>query len=191
MLKQAIAIVTLSIVSSIAAADNFHKTLVPYSLAEKQELALIKASQSMQDNKLQAAIRQLEPLAPRYYNHPKRLQLLATISLKQDKPQVAIDYLLKISKQYQGNSIFVGTLAMAYYNAGLYDLALQNYNILTMQEANNHKWWLGLATSLDAKGAIQHALEAYIKTKSIGNLNVIAAQYVNKRIAELTKVLNS
>lgn len=189
MLKKLIIVIALSIAGNTAYADGFSKKLLAHSDNEKQIIAFAKASQLLQQNDLTAAQAALEPQHPRYNNHHKRLVLLAAIAIKQDNPQQAIDLLLRTAEQHRSNRNFLSILAMAYYNAGLYDLALANYHSLVTQQAHNNQWWLGMATTLDAKGELKAALESYVKVKTLGNLNLVAANYVNNRIIAISNII--
>jgi len=66
-----------------------------------------------------------------------------------------------------------------------YEQAIYAYQQLTLLEANNGKWWLGLAIGLDKKSQFKQAVDAYTRAVGGHSLSINATEFAQSRIRAL------
>jgi MSHA biogenesis protein MshN len=117
--------------------------------------------------------------------HPTQSDLrlmLARLYVVQKDTAQAINVLTEVQPSTNTQTEYLAYRAALAQQLKQTKLARTDYKALTIIEADNAKWWLGLAIAEDQLGEMDMALQAYNKASSLGQLNVSVNNFVQQRI---------
>jgi MSHA biogenesis protein MshN len=108
--------------------------------------------------------------------------MLARLYVVQKDTAQAINVLTEVQPSTNTQTEYLAYRAALAQQLKQTKLARTDYKALTIIEADNAKWWLGLAIAEDQLGEMDMALQAYNKASSLGQLNVSVNNFVQQRI---------
>ncbi|MDT8383712.1 MAG: tetratricopeptide repeat protein [Gammaproteobacteria bacterium] len=112
-------------------------------------------------------------------------KLYARVLVDQGDSEAAVAVLEQAPPTQAADADYYALLAALYRAAGRHAQASQVYQQLLKGRPGVAAWWLGLALSEDAMGALPQALEAYRRAHRAGGLKPEVLAYVQSRIAAL------
>jgi Tfp pilus assembly protein PilF len=112
-------------------------------------------------------------------------RLGARVDLARGQPAAARTRLEVSPPSVAGDPEYHGLLASAYQRLGLHEEAALEYRALTQAQPGDAHWWAGYGLSRDALGDVPGALAAYAQARSLGNLDQLLLDHINKRTAAL------
>lgn len=112
-------------------------------------------------------------------------KLYARVLVDQGDSEAALAVLEQAPPTQATDADYYALLAALYRAAGRHAQASQVYQQLLRGRPGVAAWWMGLALSEDAMGALPPALEAYRRAQRAGGLQAEVLAYVQSRIAAL------
>ncbi len=126
-------------------------------------------------------------------NDSQNLRLaLVNILIKQDLPQAALGVIEHLPANPEID--YLAARAGLAQQIKRQDLALESYQLLTEQDSNNAKWWLGLAISQERSEQLDSAKVSYNKALNRVGLSNKTHEFIRSRlvvIQETKKVQNA
>lgn len=149
------------------------------------EVSRMKISALLYGKKqLQEAVKVLQKGIKRDNDSVKLRYALAQLLVKEKQPQAALSVLEYIPLDVTTEYIALrGALAQ---QINYSDLAIESYRMLVDKEPENGRWWLGLAISLERKGELSTALDAYKKSMLNAGLSSNSQAFARDRLALLS-----
>lgn len=130
----------------------------------------------------QAMLAQAMMQSPR---HIPFIVLQAKIIAAQGDTAQAIELLNTVSPTLEQHPDYFSLLANLYQRAGDTEISAQMYRELVTYDPDSGVWWMGYGMALEANGSRNHAIQAYKRATTTGNLNSKLQMYSNSRIAAL------
>ncbi|MDA7745893.1 hypothetical protein N8878_00990 [Psychromonas sp.] len=167
------------------AAEKWEKALnVKPDLNEiRKSLAMYYYSQDDVDKTI-SLLKKGVLLSPDY---PDFSLMLSRIALKADDPQKAYLYLEQNPPQVEGNLDYYVSYAILAQKFQQYERSEILYTSLLTQRPNNGRWLMSLAIAQDKQEKTSAAIVSYEKALKQTDLSSKAKEYINKRLAFLSK----
>lgn len=113
-------------------------------------------------------------------------RLAARIELGRNNAAAAASMLERNPPTAETDPEYHGLLASAYQRLERHNDAARIYGGLTRLQPNESHWWAGYGLSRDALGDAPGALAAYSQARSLGGLDTLVLDHINRRAAALT-----
>ncbi len=110
---------------------------------------------------------------------------MARALMEQSRDSDALALLKKHEAELRTNISFLSLLAPLLQRQELHAESVRVYRALLRYDSGNAQWWIGLAISLEAQGAKEDALQAYIQARRIPQIDARLIEYANDRIGQL------
>jgi MSHA biogenesis protein MshN len=111
--------------------------------------------------------------------------MLARLHVQQNKPDAALAVLKEIQPaQYMEIDYFSYRANLA-QQLNDFAVAKQDYTLLTQVDANNARWWLGLAITEEKLGDNKMALDCYYQAQHLAQLDPAVTDFIKQRISLL------
>lgn len=167
------------------AAEKWQKALnVKPDLNEvRKSLAMYHYSQNEVD-KTSRLLKKGALISPEYSDFNL---MLSRIALKNNEPQKAFLYLEQNPPEIEGNLDYYISHAILAQKFKMYERSESLYSSLLTQRPNNGRWLMSLAISQDRQGKKTEAIASYQNALTKVDLSTKAKDYINKRLAFLSK----
>ncbi len=164
-------------VMNLEAALNYR----PNWIMARQRLAALYYGRG----EVREAIATLEKGLAKQPNQPELRLTLAKLLVNESQNQAALAVLNDKSGSMNTQYLAMrGALAQKLNNNAV---ALNSYQQLVRVASFDGRWWMGLAIAQDRSGDMKKAVESYRKALQLGNISASSQQFIQQRLAALTK----
>ena len=112
-------------------------------------------------------------------------RLAARLELARDRPDGAVEVLLRDPPPVERDVDYHALMASAYQRLGRHEEAARGYRELARVQPDEASWFAGYGLSRDALGDAPAALTAYARARQLGGLDPRVLGYINQRSAAL------
>ncbi len=120
-------------------------------------------------------------------DHSAMASLQARLLVEQKNNRLALYYLLRAQPDIKADPDYFAFIAAILQREQRHSEAIQYYRKVLSINQGNGFWWMGLGISLEAIGARNDALLAYLQAKKDEAITANVAQYLENRIQILDK----
>lgn len=122
-------------------------------------------------------------LAPNYAPFKK---IMARLLMQDGEVAQAMELMRNVPPELSSDPEYFELLASLYQQSNEHSLAVTTYQELLRTNAQQGRWWAGLAISLEAQGRLSDAKDSFQQALLLSNLDTELRQYSQKRVQGLT-----